>query len=333
MRPIHRLAFGARRILTAALLLTPFFSMPAHAADDFPKRPINLVVSYGAGGGTDRQARLMAGFLEKDLGSPVVVRNMPGAGGEVAVTAMLREKPDGYTVVATNEPDISMTVALRKASYSRDDVEVLAVDIIDPRVILVRADAPYKTFDDFVKAARENPGKISVAVNSGAVQEQFAIWLFKALDLKVNIVGYKSGGETTAALLGGHVTSLIGDDFARYNVRDQAKALMVGSVKPSPRWPEAVTLVDALKPYGVTPPTPDFLARHMVYMVPSALHEKYPERYAKLEKAITSLATNKEYQAIIEKQGAADLTRMVSGSEYREAFRKSLEALKATLGK
>ncbi|MCW2305832.1 Bug family tripartite tricarboxylate transporter substrate binding protein [Rhodobium gokarnense] len=334
---VDRIAHGTRCLVSAALFALPLAAAPvlassgAEAADDFPSRPVNLVVSYGAGGGTDRQARMMAGFLEKKLGSSVVVQNMPGAGGQVAITAMLREEPDGYTIVATNEPDISMTVALRNAPYAREDVEVLAVDIVDPRLLLVQKDAPYETFDDFVKAAKENPGELSVAVNSGAVQEQFAKWLFKALDVDINFVGYKSGGETTAALLGGHVTSLVGDDFARFDVRDQTKALMIGSATGSPRWPEAKIMVDALKPYGVTPPTPDFLARHMVYMVPSALHEKYPARFQKLQDAITSLATDPEYQKLIKDQGAGDLTKMAPGSDYRDAFQKSLEALKATV--
>lgn len=318
---------AAKRALAVAAVTAPFFAAAEAVAEDFPERPVQLVVSYGAGGGTDRQARLMATYMEKALGSPVVVQNMPGAGGQVALTALLREAADGYMIVATNEPDMSMTVALRGAPYAREDLEVLAVDIIDPRILMVREDAPFETFDDFVTEAKANPGTLSIAINSGGAQEQFALWLFKELGLDINIIGYKSGGETTSAVLGGHVTGTIGDDFGRFNVRDQAKALMVGLANPSPRWPEAVTLTEALKPYGITPPTPSFLARHMVYVVPTALRQEHPERFEKLQAAITSLATNEEYQAFIEQQGATDLSQMAPGGDFRPAFKASLEAL------
>ena len=311
-------------LLAAVAALT---MQSAGIAEEFPERPVQLVVSYGAGGGTDRQARMMATYMEEALGSPVVVQNMPGAGGQVALTALLREESDGHMIVATNEPDMSMTVVLRGAPYAREDLEVLAVDIIDPRILMVRKDAPYGSFDEFVEAARAAPGEISIAINSGGAQEQFAIWLFNQLDLDINIVGYKSGGETTSAVLGGHVTGTIGDDFARFNVRDDAKALMVGQAEPSPRWPEAVTLTEALEPYGITPPTPDFLARYMVYVVPAALRQDYPERFEALQAAITSLASSDEYQGLIEKQGAADLSQMKAGGDYGDAFQASLEAL------
>ncbi len=333
MQTFKILAGFACRMTALAAIMIPVLAAPTLAAEKFPERPIRIVVGYGAGGGTDGQSRLMAKYMEKALGSTVVVQNMPGAGSQVALTALLREEADGYTIVATNEPDLSMTVVLRGAPYKREDLEVLAVDIIDPRILMVRKDAPFNSFDDFVKAARAKPGSISIAITSGGAQEQFAIWLFKALKLDIKIVGYKSGGATAAAVLGGHVTGTIGDDYARFNVRSEAKALLLGSANSSPRWPEAPTMVKLLAPYGVIPPTPDYLARYMVYVVPSALRRNYPERYKKLEKAIISLATNDEYQAFIKKQGAGDLSQMKAGSLYREAFRQSMKALQETLKK
>jgi len=297
-------------------------------AQEWPDRAVQVIVSYGAGGGTDRQTRVMARYLEEILEIPVTVQNLPGAGSQVATTAVYREEPDGYTILATNEPDLSMTVALYDAPYSRDDFSCMAVEVYDPRIIAVREDSPYQTFADFVEAARANPGQVSISVTTGGAQELFARWLMGALDLDVNLVGYPSGGEAATALLGGHVDATAGDDFARFNIREDARALIIGSPERSPRWPEADPMTEALAAFGVEPPTPDFLARYHVYAVRSEMQEQHPERYKKLQEAILSIKQSPEYQASIAEQGFEDLALMAPCDAYEDNFRRTLEVLR-----
>ena len=304
-------------------------SRPAAAAETYPERPIQIIVAYSAGGGTDRQARLLAAPLEKVLGQPVTVQNLPGGGGQVAITALLREAADGHTIVAGNQPDISMSVAIKNAPYKLQDLQVVLVDLFDPRILLVQKESPIRTFDELVAEAKAKPGELTVSISQGGAQEQFAKWLFSSLGVDVRLVGYKGGSRAANAMVGGQVVATVGDDSARLNIREQAHALLLGAPQKSPRWPEAATLVDALKPYGITPPTPDFLGRYGVYVVPAAFKEKYPEHYAKLQKAMIEARLDPAYQKSIAKQGIEDLSIGKPGEDFVEAFTKGTEAVEA----
>jgi|GEM_PF-1342316 len=312
-----------------ALIAAVAVGKPAMAGDAYPKQPVQIIVAYGAGGGTDRQARLLAGPLEKILGQPVTVQNMPGGGGQVAATALLRQAADGYTILAGNQPDLNMSVAIKKAPYKIEDLQVILVDLFDPRILLVQKDSKIRTFDDFVKRAKANPGKLTMSVSQGGAQEQFAKWLFANLGLDVRLVGYKGGSRAANAMVGGQVDSTMGDDSARLNIRGKAHALLLGAPKKSPRWPEATPLSAALKPYGVTPPTPDFLGRYGVYVVASAFKKKHPKRYAKLQAAMIKARQSEAFQDFIAKRKIGDLSIGKPGEQYSAAFAKGTDAIKA----
>jgi putative tricarboxylic transport membrane protein len=314
---------GLRR--AAALAAAGFMALQgsAIAADKWPAGPVQIIVSYGAGGGTDRQARLLAPELEKILGVPVVIQNLPGAGGQVAATALLREKPDGRTILATNQPDQDMGAILNKAPYKTTDFQVILADLYDPRILLVNKDSDIKTFDDLVKRAKAKPGSISISTSQGGAQELLAKWLVKKLGVDIRLVGYKSGGSAAAAMVGGQVTATLGDDFARFNIRDKSHALFIGADEKSKRWPEAPTLADALKPYGVTLPTPDFLARYGVYVVPSAFKKEHPKQYAMLQAAMIKATQSKPFREKIATLGVEDLYKGVPGEKYDATFEKA----------
>ena len=318
---------SAALVLSALPVLGDWQAAKADSA--YPQRPVQIIVAYGAGGGTDRQARLLAAPLEKILGKPVTIQNLPGGGGQVAATAMLREAADGHTILAGNQPDINMSVAVRNAPYKLEDLQVILVDLFDPRILLVQKDSPIRTFDDFVKKAKAEPNKLTLSVSQGGAQEQFAKWLFSSLGIKVRMVGYKGGSRAANAMVGGQVDATMGDDSARLNIREKAHALLLGAPKQSPRWPEAPTLVDALKPYGVTPPTPDFLGRYGVYVVPAAFKKKHPAHYAKLQKAMIEARKAAAFQENIAKRGIGDLSIGKPGEGFEAAFAKGTKAIEA----
>jgi tripartite-type tricarboxylate transporter receptor subunit TctC len=300
-------------------------------AADYPRGPVHFVVGYSAGGGTDRMARLLAAPLEEILGKPVTVENVPGAGGQVAAAAVLRSPADGHTILAVNQPDLHMSIALGAAPYSTSDFTTIMVDIFDPRILLVPKDSPYQTFDAFVKKAKEAPGTLTVSATQGGAQEAFAKWLFKALDIEVRMVGYKGGSEAATAMIGGQVDATVGDDAARFNIRDESRALILGSPVPSPRWPEAPTMAEALKTYGVTPPTDSFLARYGVYVVRSDFKKNHPADFAKLQEALIEARRSDAFRELLEKQNIADLSVAESGEGYDDIFEKNMTVLKETL--
>ena len=125
------------------------------------------------------------------------------------------------------------------------------VDVLDPRIMLVKKDSDINSFKDFVERAKAQPGKLAVPATQGGAQELFAKWLFSKLGLQVRIVGYEGGGPAANAMLAGDVVATIGDNSARLNIRSQSKALFVGAKTKSPRWSEAPTLAEAVAPYGV----------------------------------------------------------------------------------
>lgn len=319
-----------QRLLSLGIGAAVAMGVAASATDAsaWPTRDITIVVAFGAGGGTDRQTRVMAQHLQSILGVNVNVQNTPGGGGQVGALTVLREEPDGYTILSTNDPDHSMTMALQNAPYSADDWAILAVDIYDPRLVVVANESPYQTWADFVEAARANPGQLSVSSVAGGAQDLFGRWLMSMFDLDVNHVGYPSGGEAASAILGGHVTANVGDDFSRLNMRDNVRGLLLGSPNPSPRWPEAALMGDALAAEGREPPTPDFLARYHFYAVPAAMREQFPENFAKLQNAIVSIRELPEYREFIASSGVEDLSIMQPGENFEDNFRRSLDALR-----
>jgi tripartite-type tricarboxylate transporter receptor subunit TctC len=305
--------------LAAICSILPVSFGPA-MAQDYPDGPIQIIVAYAAGGGTDTLARLLATPLSTELGQPVVVQNVPGGGGQVAAATVLRDGGDGLVILATNQPDMQLATSLNGAQYADGDLQVIMVDVKDPRVMLVRADSDIASFDDFVARAKAEPRKLAVSVAQGSAQELFAKWLFEALDIEVGLVGYQGGGAAANAMLAGDVVATIGDDFARMNIRAEAKALLVGSAEQSPRWSEAPTMTVALAPYGVDLPSPEFLSRYGVYAVPAAFKSDHPEAYAKLQQAMIAARNSQEFQQYLEANRLQDLSLGVPGEDVEAIF-------------
>ena len=118
------------------------------AADDFPKKgkSVDLVVAFASGGAVDTAARLVQPILEKELGTNVEVINKPGAGGQIGYTQLTSAKPDGYTIGATGSPSVVVSPLdpARGAKYTRDSFQPLGRQVIDPAVIAVQPDSPYR---------------------------------------------------------------------------------------------------------------------------------------------------------------------------------------------
>src|SRR5262245_32823070 len=288
-------------------------------AQDYPNRPVHILVGYGPGGGTDILARVISAPLQKILGQPVVVRNVPGAGGQIAAAALLREGGEGLAILAINHPDLAMS-DLASAPHKSTDFQVIMVDVQDPRVLLVSKASDLDSFAAFAARAKAQPGKLAISYAQGSAQELFSKWLVGRLGLEVLLVGYKGGADAANAMLSGDVTANLGDDFARINYRARAKALFVASKEKSPRWPEAQGLTAALAPLGVQPPSPDFLARYGIYAVPAAFKKNQPANYAKLQRALLEARKAPEFHDYIAKNAMQDLSIGKPGEAFDAQF-------------
>ena len=195
-----------KTLILSACLVAGFTSA---AMAEYPEKKIEIIVGYSAGGGTDVMARTVAPFLERYLGNgaTVVVKNMPGASGQIGVTEVANAKPDGYTIGTYNLPGMMARTLDRKAGYSADSFTYLANVVDDPNVIVTAKDSPITTVDKLVEAARKEPGAITVGMSSlGGDDHFFLIRLQNDSQAKYTIVPFKGSAPARTAVMGGHVS-------------------------------------------------------------------------------------------------------------------------------
>ncbi|QFT84622.1 Tripartite tricarboxylate transporter family receptor [Halomonas sp. THAF12] len=220
--------------LAAALCLASVTSTQALA--DYPEKKIDLIVGYAAGGGTDVMARTVAPFLEEYLGNDaaVVVKNMPGASGQIGVTAVAQADPDGYTIGTYNLPGMMARTLDRDADYSADSFSYLANVVNDPNVIVTPKSSDIDTMDELVAAAQERDGAVTVSMSSlGGDDHFFLIRLSEATDAEYTIVPFSGSAPARSALMGGHVTMGIINLSEVVNFRDELNVLGIATEERS----------------------------------------------------------------------------------------------------
>src|SRR5688572_4905046 len=196
-----------------SLFLCGFAFALAAAAQDYPTKPVTMIVPFPPGGVADIVGRPLAASMEKTLRQPVVVTNRTGAGGAVGMTAAAKAAPDGYTVLMTLSSisifPVSDPINGKAAPYEIKDFAPIALLTADPTVLVVRADSPYKTIQDFIAAAKANPNKINYSSSGVYGTLHVAMEMFaNAAGIKLFHVPYQGGGPALTALLGGQVEAL-----------------------------------------------------------------------------------------------------------------------------
>jgi len=140
-----------------------------------PDRTITMIVAFAAGGGTDAAARLIARFMERDLGQSVVVLNRPGAGGEIGFSELARARPDGLTIGFINTPHIVTLPMERQARFRLEDFSLIGNIVDDPGGLWVRADSDIRSFADLIAAARARPETISYGTTGVGSDDHLAV--------------------------------------------------------------------------------------------------------------------------------------------------------------
>jgi tripartite-type tricarboxylate transporter receptor subunit TctC len=172
-------------------------------------KPIELVVGFAPGGGTDVMARVLARYAEKRLGNGarIVVINKPGSAGELAATYVQRAKPDGYTLGMINVPGYVFLPMYRKTSYQPENIRLLARIVDDPVMLLASKDGGKPmTLQAVIDAAKKAPESLSVGhAGEGTTGHLGILDLGRQAGIKLNSIPYKGAGDAKVALLGGHV--------------------------------------------------------------------------------------------------------------------------------
>jgi tripartite-type tricarboxylate transporter receptor subunit TctC len=225
----------SKLILTAALMAAGFAG-----AADYPERPINGVIAWGAGGGTDTASRLMTPIAENILKQSVIMVNRPGATGAIATQAVSTAAADGYTVLFHAEnPQLYQVLGISPLSY--DDFEPIILSAQGATVIVVPKDSPIKTYGDLIKAAKASPDKLSIGTSGVGGQPWVTSMLLKKIEgVTFNPVAFQGDGPLITALLGKQldVSGLAVGVAMQYIKNGDVLALAIMSNKPNPALPE-----------------------------------------------------------------------------------------------
>jgi putative tricarboxylic transport membrane protein len=199
-----------RREFTAAFVTLPATAaLPASAFAQakYPTKAVEVVVPFAPGGGTDNLMRTIVGIIDENKWSPVPinVNNRAGGSGVVGYTYLLGKKGDSHVIAGGAPTIVSSKIEGRLAGNYRD-MTVLMIVAIDELMLSVRSDSKYQTIEEFVKAAKERPGLLTVAGTGTNTEDNIFTYLFeKSAGIKLKYVPFNSGGECTTALMGGHV--------------------------------------------------------------------------------------------------------------------------------
>jgi tripartite-type tricarboxylate transporter receptor subunit TctC len=202
------------RILAAAFAATLAFAAAGSAfAADWPKGPITVVVPLAAGDGGDTTARAMADVISKELDTPVVVTNRPGAGGALGVQNVIAAKKDGYTVLFTQNSPLTIRRVLEPQAAAYDplrELAPLAITTRTPSILVARKEAPFNTFQELVAYAKKNPGKVRLGnAGPGSAGDLSVQVINAAAGVDLTSVPYKGAAPAVTDALGGQVEGVI----------------------------------------------------------------------------------------------------------------------------
>lgn len=188
----------------AAVLLALGMVAPAQAA--YPEKPITVIIPFGAGTGADNNFRAAQPFYEEALGVKIVTDYKAGAGGVVGANYYMSTRPDGYTLLFYNFPHISLQQVFQKTSYNTDNLVPIVSSVLFDEIITVREDSPFKTLDDLIKYAKENPGKVTVG-NTGSYSSNHLTFASFVKETGVDMVRipFENGTKLNVALLDGQI--------------------------------------------------------------------------------------------------------------------------------
>lgn len=292
----------SRHLLAVMVLLTAGIlfmatgcgkSQSQKAEDKYPEKQITYLITFDPGGQSDREARRQQPLLEKILGQKIVIDYKVGGGGAVGWSELVRSKPDGYTIAGFNLPHIILQPMQQETGYKTEQIVPVALFQSTPLGLAVLKDSPYKTLEDFLNAAKQKPGEISIGGSGTFSGHQMAtLRLEKLAGTKFKYVPFTGSAPQMTAFLGGHVNAVFANSDDLVKQKDKIRVLAFASNERFEAFSEVPTfkekgfdLVEAIdRGVAVPPGTPDSIIK-------------------KLEAAFLEIAKNPDIQAQMKKEG------------------------------
>ena len=290
----------------------------AYAA--YPDRPIKVIVPFAPGGGTDLVARTLSVPMADDLRQSIVIDNKPGGSTIIGTDALAKSPADGYTLVVATLAHAVNPSLKAKLPYAQDkDFAPVILVGISPNVVVVSADSPYKTFKEFLAAAKANPGKLSYASQGGGTSAHLAGELFNSIaGTKLTHIPYKGAGPALTDVIGGQVDVMFATASAVGSLVDSGKLRALAVTTPARSPSPQLSMLPTVAESGV----PGYSAGSWYgYFAPAGTP---PEVINKLNASIkkgtqtTAFKTRVESEGLIIKAGSPDeFAKFVKAEELR----------------
>ncbi len=221
----------------------------AFAQSNYPSKPINFIVPYGAGGGADSRSRQIAQKMSVILKQPIIVDNKPGAGGNIGTEFIARAAPDGYTIGMGNFAPMAVNKTLFGNLRYDPETDITPIVLIEkgPLVLVVNPSSPYKTVQDIVTAAKAKPGVLTFSSGGIGGSHQLSAELFEQnAGIDMIHVPYKSGSAGLTDLMAGNVTMMFDQMYsAMPSIKaDKLRPIAITSKKRSPLLPNVPTFAE-----------------------------------------------------------------------------------------
>ncbi|SDI83457.1 Bug family tripartite tricarboxylate transporter substrate binding protein [Paenibacillus naphthalenovorans] len=279
--------------------------------DDYPNKPINLVIPFSPGVAGDTFSRTFAKIAEKYVGQPFVPVNKEGGSGAVGVSYMMSQPADGYTITY-HSSTFAYTMASGQVPFKTKDIVPIASINADYQVLAVLKESPFSTFDDFVRYAKANPGKLKVSGSqTKGTNHVFLYKILKEAGIEANYIPYDGGSKTLLALLGGNVDALVSSSSVVNQHVDsgEVRILAVTGSERAPNRPDVPTF----KELGLTNIVDENLWRAFFGKPGIPQH-----RLEKLSKAFEQVIQDPEWRKFMETDQQIDFYK--NTADFTEYF-------------
>jgi tripartite-type tricarboxylate transporter receptor subunit TctC len=306
-------------MLVALALSAALFGGKAVAAG-YPERPIELIVPWGPGGGADQLARLVSKLMEPMLGQGIPVVNVPGGTGATGMAKLMAAPADGYSM-AIYIADSHALLAGKTPRWTMHDITPVAVLIKGPSFLFVKEDSPIKTWADFAKEAKANPGKLKVATLGFGSVDDFSLTVLDRGGIKVIQVPFAKPSERYVSILGGHADALYeqaGDVAQFLNSKQMRPILLFGEKRLA-----AFKDVPASFELGYKVALPQFRAIVVKAGTP-------PDVVQKLSDALAKVYASAEYKKFMDEQ-FCDPNSFEDASKAPAFINQQLDDMKKTM--
>ncbi|MBO8127149.1 MAG: tripartite tricarboxylate transporter substrate binding protein [Firmicutes bacterium] len=287
-------------------------------AGNYPNRPIELIVPWAPGGGSDTLMRLVTKHIRQYLGVPMQVINIPGVSGTIGLQQFSHKRPDGYSLAMIHDGLLTSHYT-GVTPLNWDSFVPITQLTASPQFLAVNSKSPWKTLDDFLSYAKDHPGEVTFGVTMLGSAHVMGKELEEAAGVKFRYVGYEGTGQRVQALMGGHIDAIVVDKASseQYVKAGYFRLLALGHDERLPQFPDVPTFAELGYP-------------DLVWSVPRGIvaPKGTPESVLKvLDDAFAKLAKDPKFREEVENLGSLVVYR--DRQTYTEYLKKRDEVIKA----